>query len=208
MIYFPYLCTDRYHDNAMTPAFRDPLLWLRRFRKRRGYGVHSPFAFSLLEDVVYESLPYYAFKELDAGLEWRQRFRVRRYLHLLFRLTNYQHPSQIILSKTDLLEKAYLTAACPGARVVENGDIRDMAIQGARAENPDKSGEKRLIFLGEPDENVLSKLSPDTLLLLANVHRYKDWWDSLPKVVGFDLYDLGIAFFDPKYNKQDYIVNF
>lgn len=200
----------------MTPAFRDPLLWLRRFRKRCGYGVHSPFAFSLLQDVVYESLPYYAFSEQDARLEWRQRFRVRRYLHLLFRLTNYQHPSQIFLSGADPLERVFLTAACPGANVIEDGEIQEQATrQGAKTENigesvenAGESAEKRLIFLGKPDENVLSLLRPGTLLLLANVHKYKDWWDGLPKVVGFDLYDLGIAFFDPRYNKQDYIVSF
>ena len=203
----------------MTPAFRDPLLWLRRFRHRCGYGVHSPFAFSLLENVVYESLPYYAFAQLDARLAWWQRFRVRRYLHLLFRLSNYQHPDRMILCGADALERASLTAACPGAKVIEGGCGQVVSMPGERAESTGESGKKRmeclgesgrkqLIFLAEPDENVLAGLGPDTLLLLANVHRYRDWWDGLPKVIGFDLYDLGIAFFDPRYNRQDYIVSF
>ena len=34
---------------------------LSRFRYRCGYGVHSPFAFSLITDVIYEKMPYYAY---------------------------------------------------------------------------------------------------------------------------------------------------
>lgn len=175
----------------MTPSFRDPLLWLRRFRKRCGYGVHSPFAFNLLEGVVYETLPYYAFSDLDLLLGWRQRFRVRRYLHLLFRLANYHHPDSIHLMGAQSLEGFYLHNACPKAEV-----------------NPEGTAGKKLVFLGSPDDAVLPLIQDDTMLLLANVHRYKAWWEALPSVVSFDLYDVGIAFFDKKYNKQSYIVNF
>lgn len=43
-----------------------PLIWLSRFRYRCGYGVHSPFAFSLITDVIYEKMPYYAYDLLKA----------------------------------------------------------------------------------------------------------------------------------------------
>ena len=39
-------------------------IWLKRFRHRRGYGVHSPFAFDFLTYVVYERGEYYAYREL------------------------------------------------------------------------------------------------------------------------------------------------
>lgn len=194
----------------MTPHFRNPWLWLRRIRKRCGYGVHSPFAFSLLEEVVYESLPYYAFQTLDAKLSPCQRFRVRRYLHLLFRLANYQHPSLVLLSDDDPIEREYLLAAVPHAKVCDCGKN-----DGLIAESGDKCAEvcagspqSMLVFLGKPNDAVLPMLRPGTMLLLSNVHRYPEWWKAMPSVVSFDLYDLGIAFFDPKYNKQDYIVNF
>ena len=38
-----------------------PFIRLSRFRYRCGYGVHSPFAFSLITDVIYEKMPYYAY---------------------------------------------------------------------------------------------------------------------------------------------------
>ena len=54
----------------------NPWIWLKRFRHRRGYGVHSPFAFAFLTDVVYERNAYYAYHELDASLAWWQRLRM------------------------------------------------------------------------------------------------------------------------------------
>ena len=45
-------------------ALKRPFIWLRRFRHRRGYGVHSPFAFDFITDVVYERTAYYKYKDL------------------------------------------------------------------------------------------------------------------------------------------------
>ena len=43
-------------------TFIRSLRWLRRFRKRRGYGIHSPAAFQFVTGVVYEKGEYYAEK--------------------------------------------------------------------------------------------------------------------------------------------------
>ena len=45
-------------------CIKRPFIWLSRFRHRCGYGVHSPFAFSLITDVIYEKMPYYAYSSL------------------------------------------------------------------------------------------------------------------------------------------------
>ena len=54
--------------NRMTLALKRPFIWLLRFRHRCGYGVHSPFAFNLITQVIYENTPYYKYKDL-AGKE-------------------------------------------------------------------------------------------------------------------------------------------
>ena len=43
--------------NRITLTLKRPFIWLSRFRHRCGYGVHSPFAFSLITQVIYESTP-------------------------------------------------------------------------------------------------------------------------------------------------------
>ena len=50
--------------NRITLTLKRPFIWLSRFRHRCGYGVHSPFAFNLITQVIYESTPYYKYKDL------------------------------------------------------------------------------------------------------------------------------------------------
>ena len=167
-------------------------VWLRRFRYRRGYGIHSPFAFRFLQDVVYEKSSYYAYCQLDSHLAWSQRLRQRRGLRLLFRLSNYVQPHYLLLPQGSALEGLYLQEGCHSARLCRQATGK----------------ERTLCYLKQPDENVLSVLDKDSALVLDNLHRHRQWFQDLKAVVKFDLYDLGIAFFDPKYNEQYYIVNF
>lgn len=74
--------------------FTNPYIWLRRFRHRKGYGVHSPFAFGFIKQVLEEHDAYYAYRQIDSRLRWWQRFRYRRHQHLLFRLRNYWTPDK------------------------------------------------------------------------------------------------------------------
>ena len=67
----------------------NPYIWLRRIRHRKGYGVHSPFAFDFIKQVLEEHDAYYAYSVIDSRLRWWQRFRYRRHQHLLFRLRNF-----------------------------------------------------------------------------------------------------------------------
>lgn len=167
-------------------------VWLRRFRHRRGYGVHSPFAFRFLQDVVYEKSPYYAYCELDSHLARSQRLRQRRGLRLLFRLSNYAQPTRLFLPQGSALEGLYLQEGCRNACLCQQA-----------------TGKKRtLCYLKRPDENVLSVLDKDSVLVIDDLHRHRQWFQDLKAVVKFDLYDLGIAFFNPKYNEKYYIVNF
>ena len=170
----------------------NPLVWIVRFRHRRGYGVHSPFAYHFLRDVVYETAPYYSYTELDQNLRWWQRLRIRRGLHLLLRIANYVQPSMLLLPQGTSLEAVYMKEGCPKALLGESAISQQCT----------------MCFLKAPDDKVLSALDEDSVLVLDNLQQYRQWFRSLPAIVRFDLYDLGIAFFNPKYNRQYYIVNF
>ena len=80
-----------------------PFIWLARFRHRCGYGVHSPFAFDLITNVIYERTPYYAYSSLEAeqkkmsansGRKWKHESK--KVNRLLFRLVNYIQPDTIV----------------------------------------------------------------------------------------------------------------
>lgn len=170
----------------------NPLIWALRVRHRRGYGVHSPFAFHFITDVIYEEAPYYRYAELDKALKPWQRLRRRKGLHLLFRLANWRQPDCIVARVGYPYAAVYLHGGCVKADV--------------RATYPQEAVD--LICLDSPDEEALRHLHPGSMLVLDRMDRHREWFYGLPSVVSFDLGDLGIAFFDPQYYKQNYIVNF
>ena len=191
------ICTEC--QNSLTLRFEmqiltNPLIWLRRIRHRCGYGVHSPFAFGFLMQVVYERNAFYAFQELDRSLAWWQRFRVRRTLHMLFRLANYVRPQRIIVPHSPLVAR-YMQAACPNVRT----------------DDLENELSPVLMYLQKPlDESYtpLRHMGVNDVLVLDNLPRHRAWFAALPATVTFDLYDIGIAFFNPKLNEQHYIINF
>ena len=170
----------------------NPLIWLRRFRHRCGYGVHSPYAFHFITDVIYEKTPYYAYEELDKDLTRTDRFRVRKILHLLLRVSNWSQPDVITCLTTSKDVSRYLTAGCRKAKITDSIP----------------EGQIDICWLDEPDNEVITHLNEQSMLLLDHLDKNKEWFHKLPSVVSFDLYDIGIAFFNTKYNKQHYIVNF
>lgn len=100
--------------------FRRPWIWLSRFRQRKGYGVHSPFAYSFIRGVVLESSAYYAYAELSPLHPWWVRwFRLypMQCRRLLFRLANFAEPRTVELRTTDEVAAKYIRAAVPRAEV-------------------------------------------------------------------------------------------
>ncbi len=172
--------------------FSNPVIWLRRFRHRKGYGVHSPFAYQFLRGVVYETNPYYIYNVLDSELPTWHRFRIRRHLHLLTRCVNWHQPRLIVVPTAGVSVMKYLRAGCRKAEC-----LRDWP-----------EGEVDFCFLEHPDDALLQHIGKHTLLVMDNLRQHREWFDRLPSVVSMDLWDIGIAFFDPHYNKQHYIVNF
>lgn len=167
-------------------------VWLARFRHRKGYGVHSPFAFRFITDVIYERSPYYAYSELDKALPLAMRLRRRQGLHLLLRLANHLQPEVAVLPAQAVWEKRYMQNGCRRTRFLL----------------PWPEGTVSMCILREPDDEATRHLGEDSVLILDNLHRHRQWFRDLPARVSFDLYDIGIAFFDKHYNKQYYKVNF
>lgn len=172
--------------------FTNPFIWLRRIRHRCGYGVHSPFAFQFITEVLYTNLPYYVYDELDKELPMSDMFRVRKILHMLLRLSNWRQPNVITCLSASPYVLRYIQAGCKKAMVTECLT----------------EGKIDLCWLSEPVEEVLMHLDKHSVLILDHLDKHKEWFMGLPSVVTFDLYDIGIAFFNTKYNKQHYTINF
>lgn len=181
---------------------RRPWIWLKRFRHRRGYGVHSPFAYSFIRDVALESSHYYAYDSLANLHPWWVRWfglyplTCRR---LLFRVANYAHPQAIRIVGGTEVEYRYLQAAVPTATMT---DQQADFVYVSR----DQQNEAQVIAASMPSTGVM---------VIEGIHadtQARNMWHNLQADqhagISFDLYTYGIVFFDHSRHKQQYIVNF
>ena len=180
------------------------ITWLRRFRHRRGYGIHSPFAFTFVTDVVYNRGTYYAYASLRRHYAAHRRewhgLRLKDCL-LLFRLANYQHPSVVRLVGFEPSHpvREFLKAASVNCCV------------GSTASQPD------LVLADEAWASeapaLIGTLAEGAMLILTQVGgANRAAWQQLlahPHAqIAFDLYDFGIVMNLPQLQRAHYVVNY
>lgn len=190
--------------------------WVRlcRFRHRRGYGIHSPFAFAKVTGVFYERGTYYAYADLEAAYPVRPCGPTRRDLRLLLRLCNDAMPRTALVwtAGDDPAPPAYLRAGRPSCHFSTTSVPPRL---GADEELPD------LVYVdaGEAWEESLAPWLDATtdrsVLILRGIHRSRTAlaaWRRLQARqnvrVTFDLYEWGLAYFEQRLNKQDYLISY
>lgn len=199
--------THEYH--IIPRCFR----WLRRFRKRCGYGVHSPLAFEFITGVIYNKEHYYAYESLRQPLvasisradEYDpQSGLTAKDLRLLFRLTNYQAPATIALLGASPTVAAYITAARRTATIVADTQQAELVYCDLTTAGP-------ALNVQRLEENN----HPSSAIILRGIHRdaaSRTLWQQLQQspysVLTFDLGRFGIVLNRPKINRQHYVVNY
>lgn len=205
----------------MSVVWKRPLIWLSRFRYRCGYGVHSPFAFDLITHVIYERTPYYAYKTLAA--EQKKLSGVRGWAHeskrvnrLLFRLVNWVQPATIIDAGILSASSLYLQAGKRGADYLPVSDLSELFLeQGASVDFLYLHDFRRPEFVEQGFAVCAPRTTVQSVFVVEGI-RYntamKELWQRMQADnrvgITFDLYDLGILFFDKSKIKQHYTVNF
>lgn len=202
-------------------SIKRPFIWLSRFRYRCGYGVHSPFAFSLITDVIYENTPYYAYH----ALQEEQRKKVRecgwsksrgKINRFLFRLVNKVQPATVIEVGQPSTASLYLQSAKPSASYLFASDLSGLFLDADTPvdflymnnyQNPE--------LMEEVFHICAQRVTLKSVFVVQGIcysKKMKTLWNQLKEDervgVTFDLYDLGLLFFDKTKIKQHYIVNF
>lgn len=181
----------------------------------KGFGVQSPFAYSFITEVVNQTGLYYNYSELDKlyGVDGHIRSRLAR---LYFRLANYSQPSVVAeyCTATSSLDKAFLLA--------HGGiDLRWLDSSVADTCNMDSIDRVDLFRIvldscyRDTFERALQKITSNSIIILEGIHNNNDtkaFWHEVVQnknaVITFDLYYVGIVFFNISYYKQHYVVNF
>lgn len=190
-------------------------VWLCRFRKRKGYGVHSPFAYDFIRTVINEKGHYYAYDELKPLRKGVRSLSPIAVDKLLFRLANFCQPETVLqIGEGGALSLKYIQAGCKKAKC-EALSHSDSFL------NPSFDQTIGMLYLCDtPDfknvfEKTLSLTGHNTVIVIdspySNSER-KEWWHQLEQDerigLTFDLYEVGLALFNPTYSKQNYKVNF
>lgn len=175
---------------------RNPIVWFLRVRHRNGYGVHSPFAYDFVTNVLYNGEHYYAYEEIDRALRWWQKGRMKSLRHLVFRLANYRRPRTFYCNGVDVDTATALLCGCRSAALIETGT---------------GCGVADMIVTGWADEDALCHMGEGSMVVLWNLRGQRHLWQRLQEdgrvTVTFDLYDVGVAFVRNDLNKQRYIIN-
>lgn len=187
------------------------LHWLRRIKYCRGFGVQSPSAYRFIRYVINEHYPYYAYDELRKELT-RLDSLTRKRMELYFRVANFRQASLWLdfCERNDVIA-TYVGRGCHATQVRRITDLRqitaDDRIEVLRI-CPTAGSEAVL-------EAALQKADDRTLFIIEDIgynDTAKRMWQKLLESdltsVSYDLYYLGIAFFDRKRYKANYVVNF
>ena len=209
--------------NRITLALKRPFIWLRRFRHRCGYGVHSPFAFNLITQVIYENTPYYKYKDLAVEQkklapqkDGRWKYESKKVKRLLFRLVNKVQPATVIEVGQPSTASLYLQSAKPSASYLFASDLSELFLDADTPvdflymnnyQNPE--------LMEEVFHICAQRVTLKSVFVVQGIcysKKMKTLWNQLKEDervgVTFDLYDLGLLFFDKTKIKQHYIVNF
>ncbi len=189
-----------------------PLRWLRRIRKRCGYNIHSPFAFSFVTSVIYEAGTYYAYADLESkGVNVPNRARLKDD-RLVFRVVNFARPRSIAAYGPDA---AAFRHTCAYIRAARNCPLH---INAGLPLNGSEIPDFLYIDCKEWQELVntfMPYVHDGSALLIKGIHSSKSSlqaWKrllALPEVrVSFDLYDFGICFFEKRLNKENFVINY
>ncbi len=198
-------------------------IWCKRFRHRLGYGVHSPSDFFLISSVIYEKYPYYAYRALQKqGFSTYLPHYRRKVNRLLFRLINHLQPKTLIeVGVGNGASISYMRAACHTMESVTfKGRNREQTLQ-QMAETLEVMQTLDCLHIAytpyykETFKLALPYANARSCFIIGGIHasqEKKAWWENLTKGdqigITFDLYDIGLVFFDKSRYKQHYIVNF
>lgn len=204
--------------------------WIQRFRHSKGYGVHSPFAFDFITNVVYEKHWYYAFTDLEYLL-LSNGIDIHNYnfYHLSYRLITFFKPKTVLemgfnnVVNTLFIchpDKELLCYSLGNDHQTEVLSTKLLAGIGRRAQflnQLDKDIKVDSIFLDIKQdsfdvEEMLLRSNGDAFWVIQGIDTRlgRRLWKSIVRdsrvSITFDSKDVGIVLLNKSYKKQNYLI--
>lgn len=182
---------------------RERLKHAVRFRHKRGFGVHSPFMFHLILQVIRDRERQYVYPpEADRGK--RIGYRKRKFCRLLFRLASYLHTERVLCLSTRPGKIIAYLQAVPGVREITT--------------EPCNIADSDFVYIGNDARTLLQSCLSGFIeecgrsrkcIVITDIHRNSfnaDLWLQLrgKATVTVDMMWYGLLFFDEKLQKGRY----
>ncbi|OPZ26645.1 MAG: hypothetical protein BWZ00_01618 [Bacteroidetes bacterium ADurb.BinA174] len=204
--------------------------WLKRKKQAKGFGIHSPFAFNFVTNVIYEKHGYNAFGDIEQLLQDNNLETTDQKLHQLsYRLVRYFQPKKILELETGKgVNTLYISLAAKDATCYcfdPNGENILLPRNLCATYN------KNVEFIDELDvfqsydgifvyfntfpidvENLLSMSSDETFWVITGIKsgNGKRFWKKIVEdervPLTFDMKDIGIVILKKSYHKLNYLV--
>lgn len=194
------------------------VVWLRRMRYSRGFGVQSPWAYRFIRYVVNEHYPYYKYEQLAEQVYGIDKI-TRKLCKFYFRLANYQQAHTFVdCYPTSSCYKIYVDAGCQKAnyhRIIETTSEAELIRLFSNIGDYSMVRVPLVANYRMVVDKALDHLPSSSVLIIENIKRDKEaqrYWPELISDsrtgVSFDLYYCGVLFLKNDMVKQSYIVNF
>lgn len=209
-----------------------------KIRHRHGHGIHSPFVFNFIVNVIENKIPFYAFEDIRRYIREQSGKHTKTYKlnKLLFKTINYFSLKNIlVIGSQDGIDLLYATSPskeinclCAGCNQAVKEKITALLDHWNRkiALSDELPAENQLFdcividLKHIPDIEMIGTyifkhIDEKSVVILNNIRTNNDV-SSLVKNIGkdervrisLDLYTTNILFFDKKYFKRNYKISF
>ena len=204
--------------------------WIQRFRHSRGYGVHSPFAFDFITNVVNEKHWYYAFTDLEYIL-LSNGIDIHNYnfYHLSYRLIMFFKPKTVLemgfnnvvntlfICHPDKELLCYSLGNDHQTEVLATKLLESIGRRALFLEHLDKDIKVDSIFLDVRQDSIdvekmFLKSNRDAFWVIRGVdtRQGRRLWKSIVSdsrvSITFNNKDVGIVLLNKSYKKQNYLI--
>lgn len=162
--------------------------FIHRWRHRHGFGIHSPWAYELVRDALFEKLPYYAFDSIEEGSAADEQ---------LYRFVCWLRPRSYIYAYHDRVRKEFVDAAWRSLRNYSNYTLYYYAYAFTQSLEYQWPG---------------YQIPPNVCIVIDGIDMSpaRDIWHQLlanPLATSsFEQPTRGIIFFDPAHQRQNYLL--
>ncbi|MBC7650266.1 MAG: hypothetical protein H7101_00800 [Deinococcales bacterium] len=192
----------------------------------KGHGIHSPFVFKFITDILNDDRFFYAFETIKP-INYQQQY-FKKYNQLLFKIVNYYQPKKVLSIDERISNTAFYLAQAnnnsqifcfennPSQQKIDFKNNPESLLQNVFFLNKlsvIKTNQYNLVYINANNgedlqyyfQIILPQLTTQSVVIINNIHASKQLeanWCNIQHhasiTLTIDLFQLGLIFFRPE----------